>query len=324
MRKSFGRVIVVGSLNVDYIASVLRLPEPGQTVSAHQWIRRFGGKGANQAMAAARQGAKVSMIGCVGADDEGRAYRKRLRAAGIDSRGVSTTKGALTGTALIAVDARAENTIIVASGANGELYPGAIPAFAGDGVLLLQQEIPMASVIEAVKKANRAGVPVIFNPSPLTAGFRWGVLKLDTVIVNSGEARSIFKMDVEKMAISAHNWRWILVKYNISRLIVTRGAKSTLFLDRSMFREVPTLRIKPVDTVGAGDAFAGTLAAGLAQGMEILEAIQRANCAGALTTLSAGAQEAVPTKAATTSALGILLRQKAPVAQGKSRKHEQV
>ena len=112
-------VLVVGSLNIDYIAAVKRLPAAGETVAATGLVRRFGGKGANQAVAAARQGARGSMIGCVGADDEGRPYCRRLRAEGIDTAGISATQKALTGTALIAVDQAAENTIIVAAGANG-------------------------------------------------------------------------------------------------------------------------------------------------------------------------------------------------------------
>ena len=324
MLKTNGHIVVAGSLNLDYIASVARLPEPGQTVSAPSLIRRFGGKGANQAMAAARQGSKVSMIGCVGADDAGAAYRERLRANRIDATGVSTTTRALTGTALIAVDARGENMIIVAPGANGELKPSAIKLMANVDILLLQQEIPMPCVIDAVRKANRAAVPVLFNPSPLAGGFPWGELKLDTVIVNGGEARSIFKMSVEAMAASLPRWRRTLVKYNINRLIITQGAQSTLCLDPAVFLEVPTLPVKPVDTVGAGDAFAGALAAGRAQGLEILTAIQRANCAGALATLSPGAQEAIPHRRAVDSALLVLLGQKAAITQRKGGKHQQI
>src|SRR5437899_1614356 len=128
MSKPGAKVVAVGSLNVDYIASVDRLPSVGETVPATELIKRFGGKGANQAVAAARQGASVSMIGCVGEDDEGRAYCERLTAEGIEVTGISRTLKSLTGSALIAVDKAAENTIIVAAGANGELKPAAIKA----------------------------------------------------------------------------------------------------------------------------------------------------------------------------------------------------
>src|SRR5690349_15340080 len=145
-------VVVVGSLNLDYIAGVARLPAPGETVIADSLLLRFGGKGANQAVAAARQGARVAMIGCLSADSQGSAYLKRLRAEHISTAGVCSTHSALCGTALIAVDRHAENTIVVSPGANGELSSAAIRArrqlIANAGVILLQFEIPMHSVIE--------------------------------------------------------------------------------------------------------------------------------------------------------------------------------
>ena len=234
MSQTRPRVAVVGSLNVDYIASVTRLPVNGETVAATKLIRRFGGKGANQAIAAARQGARVSMIGCVGADDEGRACREGLRAEEIDTQGISITSKAQTGTALIAVDHQAENMIVVAAGANGQLKPGSIrreqKRIVGAKVLLLQQEVPMEAVIEAVRIANRAAVPVLLNPSPLTSGFPWGDCQVDTVITNDGEARSIFGLRVEDIATSLPRWRRALAKRRIGRLIITLGAKSTVYL----------------------------------------------------------------------------------------------
>jgi ribokinase len=301
------KVVVVGSLNVDYIASVPRLPAGGETVAATKLIRRFGGKGANQAIAAARQGARVRMIGCVGGDDEGRAYREQLMKEGIDVRGIGKRNDALTGTALIAVDQQAENTIIVTAGANGEVAGRFIRAkrklIASANVLLLQQEIPMEAIIEAVGVARRAHVPIIFNPSPLALGFPWGDLPVETVVANAGEARSIFGLRVEEISRSLARWRRALVKNKIGRLIITRGAESTVYLNLTEYGEVSTLRVKPIDTVGAGDAFAGVLAARRAEGMEILTAIQHANCAGGLTTLLPGAQEAIPNRRQTESAL---------------------
>src|SRR5947209_5782702 len=187
-------VVVVGSLNVDYLAMVERLPAAGETVPAARLVRCFGGKGANQAVAAARQGATVNMIGCVGADDDGRAYSRHLRAEGIRTSAISSTTRALTGTALIAVDRMAENTIIICAGANGELRPATIrahqEAISSAKLLLVQFEIPMASVIEAVRIANRAGVPVVLNPSPQRDGFPWGRHRLDALVANAGEAHA--------------------------------------------------------------------------------------------------------------------------------------
>jgi ribokinase len=301
------KVVVVGSLNIDYIASVKRLPAAGETVAATGLVRRFGGKGANQAVAAARQGAKVSMIGCVGADDAGRAYCRRLRSEGIDVNGVTATNRALTGTALIAVDQAAENTIVVAAGANGELKPAALRAqlksIASGDILLLQLEVSMATVIEAVRIANRAQVPVMLNPSPLRDGFPWGNCGLDTLIANAGEAEAIFGLSLDSLPIALPGWQRALAKRRIERLIITRGAKPTLCVSAASYLKVPTLKARPVDTVGAGDAFAGTFAARRARGADVVSAIRYANCAGALATLKAGAQEAIPTGVVTEKAL---------------------
>jgi ribokinase len=286
---------------------VRRLPRVGETVAATGLLRRFGGKGANQAVAAARQGAKVSMIGCVGKDDAGRTYRQRLRAEGISASGVAATSRALTGTALIAVDRVAENSIIVAAAANGELQPAAILAqeerIASADILLLQFEVSMATVIQAVRIANQARVPVVLNPSPLCDGFPWGKCELDTVIANTDEAQEIFGLELGDLRVGLALWREGLARRRIERLIVTQGARPTICLSRVDCLKVPTLRVRPVDTVGAGDAFAGAYAARRAGGADILSAIRYANCAGALATLKAGAQEAIPSRTETEKAL---------------------
>ena len=301
------KVVVVGSLNIDYIAAVEHLPAAGETVPAAGLLQRFGGKGANQAVAAARQGARVSMIGCVGADDAGRAYCQRLRAEGIDISGVTVTRRALTGTALIAVDRAAENSIIVAPAANGELEPAAIRSqrqrIASADILLLQFEVPMPTVVEAVRIANRAQVPVVLNPSPLRDGFPWGKCELDTLIANGGEAQAIFGLRLQTRPVGLTKWRRVLGRCRVKRLIITRGANPTLCLSADQCFQAPTLAVRPVDTVGAGDAFAGTFAARRAAGADIWRAIRYANCAGALATLKSGAQESIPGKGPTEKAV---------------------
>jgi ribokinase len=301
------RVVVVGSLNVDYVAAVERLPAAGETVAATGLVQWFGGKGANQAVAAARQGARVGMIGCVGADDAGRAYCQRLRAEGIDVTGITVSKRALTGTALIAVDKAAENSIIVAAGANGELKRAAIRAqrrrIGSADILLLQLEVPMATVIEAVRVANRANVPVVLNPSPMRDGFPWGKCGLDTLILNAGEAQVIFGRRLGNLPAGLVEWQRALAQRRIERLIITQGARPTVCINAAGYLKVPTLRVRPVDTVGAGDAFAGAFAARRAGGADLVSAIRHANCAGALATLRAGAQESIPDKSLTEKAV---------------------
>lgn len=309
------RIVVVGSLNIDYIAAVEKLPAAGETVFATGLVQRFGGKGANQAMAAAAQGAKVSMIGCVGADDHGRAYCKRLRGAGIHAAGIATTKKALTGTALIAVDKSAENVIVVAPGANNYLSPTDLlkqrRLIAAAHALLLQQEIPTATIVEAIRMANRAKVPVFLNPSPLRKDFPWGKVQIEVLIANEGEAQAIFGKQQS-------DWQRRLAPLRINRAIVTRGAKPTMCFDTHQQFQVPTIAVKPVDTVGAGDAFAGAFVACYTESLnragtrstasdspilsQLLAAIRLANCAGALATLKPGAQESIPSRIATEKA----------------------
>lgn len=303
-------VIVVGSLNIDCIASVERLPGPGETVAASDLIQRFGGKGANQALAAARQGARVSMIGCVGMDDNGRAYRRRLEAAGINVRGLSTTARALTGTALIAVDRSAENLIIVAPGANGQLKPAAVRKLSSiirqGSTVLLQFEIPLDSVVETVELANRSGASAVLNPSPFREQFPWGQVRIQTLITNELEAEHIFGMSAASMKSNWKTWSQALGKRRIGVLVVTRGSKPTLCVDDRNCLEVPGLKVGPVDTVGAGDAFTGTFVARRAEGADLRTAIQYANCAGALATLKPGAQESIPGRAETERAFRTL------------------
>lgn len=296
------RIVVVGSLNLDYIATVECLPGPGETVAASNLIRRFGGKGANQAVAAARQGARVSMVGCVGADDQGRAYRQRLREEGIDTGGLATTSRALTGTALIAVEHAAENLIIVAPGANGCLTASAVHAqrerIVAADIVLLQYEIPMPALLEAIRLANRAGVRVVLNPSPMRAGFAWGRCQVDTMIVNAGEAEAIFGLSPRSISSRMGDWRKLLAQKRVTRLIITRGPRPTLCLTMGSYYKIPALAVRPVDTVGAGDAFAGALATRLAEGADLASAARYANCTGALATLKPGAQEAIPSRIA--------------------------
>jgi ribokinase len=311
MSRSAPRVVVVGSLNVDYIASVDKLPAPGETVAARALTKRFGGKGANQAVAAARQGAKVSLVGCVGTDADGPIYRGRLEKERIDTRGITRSATSLTGTALIAVDRKAENTIIVAAGANRELTPHKIQQFesliTSSTAILLQFEIPTSANLAVLKLANRAGIPVSLNPSPLQDNFPWTSAKLDSLIVNAGEARAIFGLPAENFRARRGAWAKALQKYHIGSLLITRGAEPTVCFSAGDYFEVATLRVKPIDTVGAGDAFAGTFMACRAQGQDLLSAIRMANCAGALTTLKIGAQEAIPNRAATQRALRRLM-----------------
>lgn len=305
-RNSAASVVVVGSMNVDLIASVKRLPAAGETVSASSLEKRFGGKGANQALAAARHGALVTLIGCLGDDPDGRDYRNHLRREGINCSAVNTVKGG-TGNAFIAVDAKGENQIIVIPGANAALTPPSLKMQRSRievaKALLIQLEVPLETVVEAIKLANGRNVPVVFNPSPIQPEFPWAEVLINVLIVNGGEAQQIFGADADEMAEHVDEWKERLTQKKVLTLIVTRGEKSTLVLSESGLKKVATHKVKPVDTVGAGDTFAGAFTTHLAEGTPVLECVRWANAAGALATLKVGAQEGIPHRGDVQSAL---------------------
>src|SRR5262249_39954939 len=152
-------------------------------------------------------------------------------------------------------------------------------------VILLQFEIPMKTTLAVLRLANRAGIPVVLNPSPYLKGFPWGKHRLDTIIVNSGEASAGFALAEGNIASHKDSWRKALRKANVNNLVITRGARPTVLLNEDQYFEVPALPVKPIDTVGAGDAFTGTFAARRAEGIDTLSAVRLANCAGALATM---------------------------------------
>jgi ribokinase len=290
-------IAVVGSLNVDYIARVGRLPVPGETVAASGLETVHGGKGANQAIAAARQDCVVRMIGSVGSDDVGKRYLKHLAGEGVETEGVRQVRKAPTGAAFISVDGMGENTIVVCAGANGLTSADQVRAresdISGADVLLAQFEVPLGAVVEALRIANRAGVLSVVNPSPLRPTFPWASVEIDFLIVNEAEASEILE-DMPVDLDGASEIREYLTGLRVRGLIVTRGSDPTLVIGPEQAFEAPTLAVVPVDTVGAGDAFAGCFAARMGRGETLWEAVLAANCAGALTTLRPGAQMPIP------------------------------
>ena len=270
-----GRVLVLGSLNVDLVTSVERHPRPGETVLGDGLSRLAGGKGANQAVAARAAGVEVTMVGCVGADAGGAAYRKRLAGRGIDVAHVRTVSGEPTGTALIAVSDDAENAIIVVPGANAALDDREVEAVesltVGD-VLLLQLEVPLPVVCRAARRAAARGVRVVINIAPYAALPADVIALADPVIANEHEAVAL----AESGAVPGS-------------LLVTYGANGTSWNGRTWSAQsVP--RHQVLDTTGAGDAFCGALAAALALGHDESHAMDAALAAGAAAVRRVGAQ----------------------------------
>ncbi|HTM86496.1 MAG TPA: ribokinase [Mycobacterium sp.] len=280
------RVCVVGSVNSDLTFAVAALPRPGQTVLASSLSSAPGGKGGNQAVAAARGGATVTLVAALGEDAAAQQLRAHLRANDVGLDAVMTVAGP-SGSAVIVVDGCGENHIVVAPGANSRLQVDSAAAHAGItacDVALLQLEIPAPVAIAAARLARAAGAVVMLNASPAgtSAHHLLALSELaDVVVVNESEAA---------------DWHW-----PVPHLVITRGARGASYLGRDERFDVQAPAVAAVDTAGAGDVFAGVLAAGWLSGHE--DALRRACAAGALATLVRGAGECAPSAAAIDDAL---------------------
>lgn len=314
------RVIVVGSVNVDLVVTVERLPAAGETVTGGAFARHHGGKGGNQAVAAARLGARVAFVGAVGDDAFGAEARAALIAEGVDCSGLETLPGSSTGVALILVDARAENEIAVASGANAELTPDAVrQALArlapepGD-VVLVGAEIPLAAGAAALAAGRSVGAVTMLNPAPATGIGSALLAAADIVTPNRTEVRQLAEGIAARSGrtrtsgADAERWARELLASGpegpgVRRaVIVTLGVAGSLVVERlasdaPAVTDVPAHRVDAVDTTGAGDTFSGALAAAVAEGRPLAAAARWAGAAAALATTRAGAREGMPTRA---------------------------
>ena len=282
-------VVVVGSVNADLVVSVGRLPRAGETVTGGTFARHGGGKGANQAVAAARAGASVAMVGAVGADDLGDEALRELGGEGIDVSQIARLQDTATGVAVIVVDEHGENQIAVASGANSALTADMVDAaleLTGSGVVLLGHEVPDDAVRAGARAARAAGWQAILNPAPARAL----IDGLDGAILtpNSEEARELTgEADVEAAARVLHDTTGATV-------LVTLGAEGALLLEDGSDHRFSVPSVEAVDTTGAGDAVNGALAAGLAAGDPLHDAVRFALAAASLSTRVAGARAGMP------------------------------
>ena len=297
-----GHVTVVGSLNMDLVARAPRLPQPGETLAGHAFAQVAGGKGGNQAVAAARLGAQVSMLGCVGADPNGAQLRAGLEAEGIDCTALETSTTAPTGVALIIVDDGSQNAIVIIAGSNGEVTPATLvrheAALAAAQVVICQLETPPAAVHAALAAARRLGKTVILNPAPATGPLPADWLPLiDYLIPNELEAATLTGLPVTSPA-EANAAADALRRAGVRNVIVTIGAQGVVAaLGEAAPQHFDAPRVKAVDTTAAGDTFIGGFAAQLARGADVADAIRFAQRAASISVTRAGAQPSIPTRA---------------------------
>jgi len=293
-------ITVVGSSNTDLTIITEHLPVPGETILGGELLQAGGGKGANQAVAAARAGARVAFIGKIGDDDFGRAALEALRREGINTDGVAVDEQSASGVALIIVDKDGENMIAVAPGANGRLSAGDVDA-AGDlirgaDLLLLQLEIPLEAVRSAARLAREAGVAVLLNPAPAPPDpLPDELLRMtDCITPNAVEAAGILRAPVdgepEQMAQR-------LVRAGARAAVLTLGPEGACICEGATCRRIVAPKVRAVDTTAAGDCFCGALAVALGEGRPLPEAARFAACAAALCVQKAGAQPSLPHRA---------------------------
>ncbi len=295
-------IVVIGSSNTDMVVKTSHLPAGGETVLGGDFFMNPGGKGANQAVAAARYGNRVVFVAKTGDDMFGATVREGMKQDGIITDYVFVDKQHPSGVALITIDSAAENCIVVASGANMHLNETDIDAAADEirhaDVVLMQLECPVATVEYAARMAAEAGVKVILNPAPAPAEPLSEELMKNLFLItpNRSEASRISGINVTDME-SAHRAIRAIYAMGPKNVIITLGSEGSLIYDGSMIMRVDACKVEAVDTTAAGDTYSGVLASGIAEGKSLIEAVREANVAAAISVTRMGAQPAAPTRA---------------------------
>ncbi|AKZ86472.1 TPA: ribokinase [Enterobacter hormaechei subsp. steigerwaltii] len=295
--KTAGNLVVLGSINADHILNLDTFPTPGETVTGNQYQVAFGGKGANQAVAAGRSGANIAFIACTGDDDTGERVRKQLASDNIDIAPVSVVAGESTGVALIFVNAEGENVIGIHAGANAALTTERVEAqrgiIAGAEALLMQLESPVESVLAAAKIAHENHTSVLLNPAPARVLSDELLALVDIITPNETEAEKLTGIRVEndddaaRAALALH-------EKGIGTVIITLGSRGVWASVNGEGRRVPGFKVKAIDTIAAGDTFNGALVTALLEGKAMDDAIRFAHAAAAIAVTRKGAQPSVP------------------------------
>lgn len=293
------RICVVGSANIDLTFRTPRLPKPGETLAGQSFHLGYGGKGANQAVMAARLGASVSLIAKVGRDVFGDGMLRNCRDQGIDTRFIHLDEQRPSGVAAIVVDDQAQNSILLVPGANDGLSPSdvqaAAPAITGAAIVIGQLEVPLETTLAAFRLAKAMGVRTIFNPAPASALPEEMFRLTDVCVLNETECEVLTGQPVATVDDAAAAASLILQR-GPRAAIVTLGGQGAVLVQARVVDHFPAVKVEAVDPTGAGDAFIGSLAVFLAEGQVMTEAVRRANAVAALTVTCLGAQMAFPTR----------------------------
>lgn len=297
MNNKENKIVVIGSMNTDMVINCERIPLPGETVLGGKFMMNSGGKGANQAVAAARLGGNVYFIAKSGNDLFGRRAISQYQEDNINTDYMVADPEQPSGVALILVDKKGENSIAVASGANGALSPGDIDAaselIADCKILLMQLETPVETIAHAARLAHRQGKKVILNPAPACSLSDEMLGNVDVIIPNETEAALLSGIEItseEDARRAAHE----ISRRGIQTVIITLGSKGSLVKDGDEFYHVPCRKVKAVDTTAAGDTFCGAFAVALAEDRGIVEAVEFATRCAAITVTRPGAQMSLP------------------------------
>lgn len=295
--KTAGKLVVLGSINADHILNLESFPTPGETVTGHHYQVAFGGKGANQAVAAGRSGADIAFIACTGDDDIGERVRRQLQSDGIDVAPVRALKDQSTGVALIFVNAEGENVIGIHAGANAALSVEQVEAekarIAGAQALLMQLESPLESVLAAAKIAHQHQTTVVLNPAPARELSDELLALVDIITPNETEAEKLTGIRVENDDDAANAARVLHAK-GIGTVMITLGSRGVWVSHEGQGRRVPGFKVQAIDTIAAGDTFNGAFVTALLEGIALDEAIRFAHAAAAIAVTRKGAQPSVP------------------------------
>ncbi len=293
------KIVVIGSSNVDLIMKMDHLPEKGETVTNAEFFQVYGGKGANQAVAAARAGGNVAFVSCVGEDAYTPQMVRNYNNDGIDTRFVFLEKGEVSGHALIMIGQTGENIISVAPGANYLLTPDkideALPVIENAAMIVMQYEIQEETIKYVIDIANKKGIPVMWNCAPARAFDLSYIPKINILVLNEVEAGFLAEMQVENET-HAEKAAQKLVDSGVEKVIITLGSKGAFVLTKTEKVSVPAFKVEAVDTTAAGDTFCGAFAVALVEGKSLKDSLQFASVAAAISVTRMGAQPSAPTR----------------------------